>query len=73
MNEQRMQQLLQSAMPPVGETQPTHDLWPAMCRRLDAAGAPPIRLAAWEWALAALLAAAAFLLPVPLAGISCLL
>jgi hypothetical protein len=72
MNEKRLQQLLQSALPPVGEA-PPRDLWPAMRRRLDGAAAPPIRLAAWEWALAAVLAAAILLLPVPLAGISCLL
>lgn len=73
MNEKRMHQLLQSALPPVGEAAPPRDLWPAMRRRLDAADAPRIRLAAWEWAMAALLAAATLLLPFPLAGISCLL
>ena len=71
MNEERIRELLQSAMPPLGETAPSRDLWPAMRRRIESTEAPRIRLGAWEWVLAALLAASILLLPVPLAGIFC--
>lgn len=47
-DEERIKQLLRQALPPTGDSEPAHDLWPAMLQRLDAKPAPP-----WfDWALA---------------------
>jgi anti-sigma factor RsiW len=48
--EERIQELLKQALPPIGEAKLQRDLWPAMVRRMEArATAPP-----WfDWALAA--------------------
>jgi hypothetical protein len=58
--EDRMQQLLKKALPPVGNAVPERDLWPAMLLRLDAQPpAPP-----WfDWALAGGLAVFAVVFP----------
>jgi hypothetical protein len=59
----RMQRLLQRALPPVGEElEPDRDLWPAMLRRMDQKASPGISTVPWfDWALGgALLAFAAF-------------
>ena len=71
MNEKRIQELLRAAVPPVGDTVPRRDLWPAMRARLEAGQPNGIRLGAWEWALAAALVAAILFLPVPILGIFC--
>jgi hypothetical protein len=71
MNEERIQKLLRSALPPLGETQPRRDLWPRMRQRIESAEAPRIRLGVWDWALAALLAAAILFFPGPIAGLFC--
>ena len=58
----RMKQLLQSAIPPVGDEPDTHrDLWPAMLRRLyEQTARGPASVPWFDWALAgALLALAA--------------
>lgn len=52
----RMQQLLKAAMPPVGERgdrELRHDLWPAMLKRLEAR---PIHVPWFDWALLAAVA-----------------
>jgi len=50
-DEKRMKQLLQQALPPVGaDSEPVHDLWPALRRRLDAGS---IRAPWYDWALLA--------------------
>jgi hypothetical protein len=41
-NEQdRIEQLLRQAMPPTGDAEPEHDLWPAMLQRLNVQPAAP--------------------------------
>lgn len=66
-DEDRIKQLLQQALPPVGaDAEPTRDLWPAVLRRLDATlGASstslPRSIPWFDWALiAGLVAFAAF-------------
>jgi hypothetical protein len=59
-DEERMKQLLRQALPPVQDTEPAHDLWPAMLRRLDAHPASP----PWyDWALAGSLALCLIVFP----------
>jgi hypothetical protein len=70
-DENRIQQLLRQALPPVAaQPEPTRDLWPALLRRLDerAVAQPRSR---WVWFDCALLAGlavltAAFPLSIPL-------
>ena len=47
-DEERMKQLLRQAMPPVDQTEPARDLWPAVLRRL---GAQPAAPPWFDWAL----------------------
>ncbi len=57
-DEERMKQLLRQAMPPVDQTEPARDLWPAVLRRL---GAQPAAPPWFDWALlGGLVAFAAF-------------
>ena len=58
-DELRMKKLLQQALPPVeSNSEPGHDLWPAVLRRMDAR---PAALPWFDWALVAgLVAFAAF-------------
>jgi hypothetical protein len=35
MNEERVKELVKAALPPVRETEPRRDLWPAMSQRID--------------------------------------
>ena len=51
-NEDKLRELLQKAMPPLGQTELQRDLWPTMLRRLDE---HPVRVAWFDWALLALL------------------
>ena len=58
-DEERIQQLLKQALPPIEDDEgPQRDLWPAMLRRLDAKPAPrPQSRWVWfDWALVASLA-----------------
>jgi anti-sigma factor RsiW len=60
-DEDRMKHLLRQALPPVGDAEPPHDLWPAMMLRLDARPASP----PWfDWALAGALAVFVIAFPV---------
>jgi hypothetical protein len=45
-----MNELLKSALPPIKDLEPKHDLWPAMRRRIDER---TIRVPIWDWALIA--------------------
>jgi len=63
MNDERIQKLLQSALPPIGEAQPRRDLWPDMRRRLESGAAHEIRFGPIDWAIAAALAAALLIFP----------
>ncbi|MDQ6803313.1 MAG: hypothetical protein M3041_21130 [Acidobacteriota bacterium] len=45
-----MNEILKSAMPPVKDLEPKHDLWPAMRRKIDE---QTIRVPMWDWALIA--------------------
>jgi hypothetical protein len=64
--EERIQQLLKQALPPVGrDAEPGRGLWPVMLRRLDEGDRPAAR-SKWEWfdwVLAAGLAALAAVFP----------
>jgi hypothetical protein len=58
-DQQRIEQLLKQALPPVGDAEPAHDLWPSMLQRLDAGTALP-----WfDWALAGGIAIFSLALP----------
>jgi hypothetical protein len=59
-NEKELQALLKQALPPVKNTELPRDLWPQMLRRLDAR---PLRVPWFDWALAAVLAAALLFFP----------
>ncbi|OLC91427.1 MAG: hypothetical protein DMG35_13635 [Acidobacteria bacterium] len=59
-NEKQLQALLKQALPPVKNTELPRDLWPQMLRRLDA---QPLRIPWFDWALAAVLAAALLFFP----------
>ena len=50
----RIRELLQQALPPVGEArEPTHDLWPALQARINQSAAPARLIIPWfDWALA---------------------
>jgi len=45
----RIEQLLRQLLPPVGDAEPPHDLWPSVLRRLDRKQSPPL----FDWALLA--------------------
>ena len=59
-NEKQLQALLKQALAPVKHTELQRDLWPQMLRRLDA---QPPRIPWFDWALAAVLAAALLFFP----------
>jgi hypothetical protein len=60
-DELRMKKLLKQSLPPVeGESEPGHDLWPAVLRRLDAR---PTAIPWFDWALGASLVAFAAFFP----------
>lgn len=51
-DENRMRQLLQQALPPVGDAEPACDLWPAMLHRLNDEPAVPLHWIWFDWVLA---------------------
>jgi len=59
-NEKQLQALLKQTLAPVKNTELQRDLWPQMLRRLDA---QPLRVPWFDWALAAVLAAALLFFP----------
>jgi hypothetical protein len=61
----RMQRLLHSALPPVGDDpEPNRDLWPAMLRRMGEQSSPGISTVPWfDWALGGALLAFAAVAP----------
>ena len=59
-NEKQLQALLKQALAPVKNTELQRDLWPQMLRQLDA---QPLRVPWFDWALAALTAAALLFFP----------
>ncbi len=59
-NEKQLQALLKQTLAPVKNTELQRDLWPQMLRRLDA---QPLRVPWFDWALAALTAAALLFFP----------
>jgi hypothetical protein len=61
-NEKELQALLQSAFPLLQNAELQRDLWPQMLRRLDAQP-EPLRIPWFDWALAAVVAAALLLFP----------
>ena len=60
MNDDKLRRLLKDALPPDQSSDLARDLWPQMLRRLDQ---QPARVSAWDWAVAALLAAGCLLVP----------
>jgi hypothetical protein len=59
-NEKQLQAFLKQALAPVKSSELQRDLWPQMLRRLDA---QPLRIPWFDWALAAVLAAALLIFP----------
>ena len=66
MNDEELQHLLKSAVPPVADTELEHDLWPRMLRRLDERRLP---VPWFYWALVALLAIWLFAFPATVPGV----
>jgi hypothetical protein len=59
-DQDRLKNLLQQTLPRIdGETEPDHDLWPAVLKRLHASQAPPW----YDWVLAAGVAAVVAVFP----------
>ncbi len=66
MNDDELQQLLKSAVPPVVDTELKHDLWPRMLRRLDERRLPVL----WfDWALVAFVAVCLLAFPATVPGL----
>ena len=59
-NDDKLQELLRSALPPVADTELKQDLWPQMLRKLDESTIRPSWL---DWALIAFLPVWFFLFP----------
>ena len=59
-NDEKLRQLLKSAMAEVADTELKHDLWPRMLRKLDE---QTIRVSWLDWALIALLSVLFLLFP----------
>jgi len=61
-DQERIQQLLREALPPMKPAEPDHDLWPAMFKRLEPNSRKALRsVPLLDWALAGgLIAFAAF-------------
>ncbi len=59
-NDKDLKALLKQALAPVKNSELQRDLWPQMLRRLDA---QPLRVPWFDWALAALTAAALLFFP----------
>jgi len=59
-HDHKLRQLLKDALPPEQAPELARDLWPQMLRRLDA---QPARVSAWDWAMAAFLAAGCLFIP----------
>lgn len=58
--DERMKQFLKNVLPPIGDTEPSRDLWPRMLLRLEAQPAAP----PWfDWALAGGVAVFALFVP----------
>lgn len=63
MNDERLRDLLQSALPPAGDRPGGRDLWPEMRRRMDEGERWRIRLGLFDWAIAILLIACIWISP----------
>ena len=61
--DQRIQNLLKASLPPAGHAELQRDLWPAMLQRIESAGDRSARFAAWDWAIAGLVAASVVIFP----------
>jgi hypothetical protein len=59
-NDEGLREALRSALPPVGEAEPSRDLWPRMLERLDRRN---VRVAWFDWVLIALSSAWLLLFP----------
>lgn len=59
-DDHKLRQLLKEAMPAEHTPELTRDLWSQLLRRLDSQHA---RVSAWDWAMAALLAAGCLIFP----------
>jgi len=59
-NLRELQQLLKNAIPPLEDTTPRRDLWPAVQNRI---ATPLIHVPWWDWALLAAAALMFFLFP----------
>jgi hypothetical protein len=60
-DENQVREALKSALEPIGEADLQRDLWPQMLQRLDSQEA--VRVAWFDWILAALLGAACLFYP----------
>ena len=59
-NDEKLRELLRSAVAPVADTELKQDLWPRMLRKLDE---ETTRISWFDWALIALLTVLCFLFP----------
>jgi hypothetical protein len=61
--DERIRQLLKSALPRIANAEPTRDLWPDMLKRIEAGAESGVRFGLLDWVIAGLAAAAVFLFP----------
>jgi len=59
----RIQNVLRSSMPPIGDAELPRDLWPEMLKRINAEESKRVRFGLLDWVIAA--AAAAYLIFYP--------
>jgi hypothetical protein len=50
MNDERLKQMIKKAVTPVTDVEPKRDLWPSVLQRIEQ---HPLRVAAFDWLLAA--------------------
>ena len=62
-DEQRIHELLKSALPPVGRTEIQRDLWPQMLERIEADEAERVAFGPLDWIIAAAVAASILIFP----------
>lgn len=65
-NDEEFARLLRNAIQPVGDSEPSTDLWPRMLRKMDAS---PTRFSWIDWVLTALAVLLCILVPEALPGL----
>ena len=61
--DERIRQLLKSALPRIANAEPARDLWPDMLKRIEAGAESRVRFGLLDWVIAGLAASSVFLFP----------